>query len=110
MIFSPSVGPYTGVTTDKIFTCGSQKIRAICYHAFNAHGLIGTEYNGIALLDEDRKQVIVDEVEHAPSSYDSRLALAWAAKIEELSTMNKPQFRAWLAQQGRVRYDPFDNV
>lgn len=55
-----SVGQYTMVHHDKTLKFGKRSFRVIVYGAYNAYGLIGTENNGIAVLDEDRMQVVLD--------------------------------------------------
>jgi hypothetical protein len=55
-----SVGQYTMVSLDKTLKFGRRSFRVVVYGAYNALGLIGPENNGIAVLDEDRMQVILD--------------------------------------------------
>lgn len=55
-----SVGQYTMVFRDKTLKFKKRSFRVIVYGAYNAMGLIGTENNGIAVLDEDRMQVVLD--------------------------------------------------
>lgn len=65
-----NVGPYTKVVRDSKWTPDGSpvEIRGIIYGAYNAHGLIGSEYNGIALFDETNLQVITDNVGRSASS------------------------------------------
>jgi len=67
----PRVGPFVGVSRDEIFTPegGDRKLRMLLYGAYDAFGLIGSECNGVAILDEDNKQVLVDELGKADSGY-----------------------------------------
>lgn len=55
-----NVGQYTMVSMDKTLDFGGRRFRVVLYGAYNALGLIGTENNGIAVLDEDRLQVVFD--------------------------------------------------
>lgn len=55
-----SVGQYTMVSRDETLKFGNRTFRVVLYGAYNAMGLIGTENNGIAILDEDRMQVVLD--------------------------------------------------
>lgn len=55
-----SVGQYTMVAKDHSLKFGNRSFRVLLYGAYNAMGLIGTENNGIAVLDEDRRQVVLD--------------------------------------------------
>jgi len=68
MTLSPSVGPFMGVIADKKrrFPNG-RTFRFLVYQAYNALGLIGTEKNGIAILDEDNREVVCDELARSMS-------------------------------------------
>jgi len=55
-----SIGQYTMVSRDETLKFGDRTFRVVLYGAYNAHGLIGTENNGIAVLDEDNVQVVLD--------------------------------------------------
>lgn len=55
-----SVGQYTMVAGDKALKFGNRTFRVVLYGAYNAYGLIGTENNGIAVLDEDSARVVLD--------------------------------------------------
>jgi hypothetical protein len=55
-----SVGQYTMVSRDQTLKFGERTFRVVLYGAYNAMGLIGTEHNGIAVLDEDRMGVVLD--------------------------------------------------
>lgn len=66
----PSIGPYIGVSCDEIKELGDKrKFRLIIYGAYNAMGLIGSECNGIAVLDEDNRHVVCDELAKIGSGY-----------------------------------------
>jgi len=52
------VGPYVGVSRD--FTRG--RYRILIYGAFDAYGLIGSERNGIAVLDNEDRLVVADDL------------------------------------------------
>lgn len=64
-----SVGQYTMVARDKTLKFGTRTFRVVLYGAYNAMGLIGTEHNGIAVLDEDSMQVVLDG--HCPQDTGS---------------------------------------
>jgi hypothetical protein len=55
-----SVGQYTMVSRDSALKFGNRTFRVVLYGAYNSMGLIGSENNGIAVLDEDRMQVVLD--------------------------------------------------
>ena len=65
-LVSKNIGPYTGVVYDKSATFqtpnGPRKFRFIIYQAYNAFGLIGSEFNGVAILDEDKMQIVCDGI------------------------------------------------
>ena len=65
----PSVGPFMWVSFDRVreFENG-RNFRVIIYGAYNA-GIIGSESNGIAILDDDKAQVLCDEISKADSGY-----------------------------------------
>ncbi len=103
----PRLGPYMGVTRDKTikFRVGrkSRAFRVIVYGAYDAFGLIGSEKNGIAVLDEDNRSVLCDEIALESSGYfgpsnrqlesfDSIVAMPWA------------EFRDLINASPRARY------
>ena len=61
----PNVGPYMGVSNEKYVG----RYRIILYGAFNAQGLIGSEHNGIAVLDEQDHTVLLDRHAQINSGY-----------------------------------------
>lgn len=42
-----------------------RKLRFFIYQAYNAMGLIGTENNGIAVVDENLKKVLCDQIDRS---------------------------------------------
>lgn len=60
----PSIGQFYGVSHRDNLKCGGTDIIIAIYGAYNARGLIGPEYNGIVILDNTDKKVLVDG--HAP--------------------------------------------
>ena len=100
----PRIGPYMGVSRDTIKKYSNgRKLRFIIYGAYNAHGLIGSECNGIAVLDENNKAVLCDEVCKADSGYFGPLA-AQLALYDTILKMRWPKVRDYLNQQVRSRY------
>lgn len=66
----PTVSQFVGVSRDKIVTYpNGRKLRFLLYAAYNAMGLIGPEYNGIAILDEDQRRVLVDNIAKEMTGY-----------------------------------------
>lgn len=104
----PAIGPYMGVTMDKKITIKNgrkaRNFRVIVYAAFNAYGLIGSEKNGIAILDEDNRQVLADEIEKESSGYfgPSQNQLS---RFNEIRAFSWPEFREFVNSCGRNRYD-----
>jgi hypothetical protein len=60
----PRLDRYVGVSRDEVVgwdtPSGERNFRIILYGALDAYGLIGPEMNGIAILDEDNKSVVLD--------------------------------------------------
>ena len=65
----PSVGPYVGVSHDTVVKKGKTRYRILLYGAYNACGLIGSELNGICVLNEDEKNVVSDGICPVSSGY-----------------------------------------
>lgn len=60
-LVSKAVFPYMGVQFDRTRTYeNGRTLRIITSQAYNALGLIGPEFNGVAILDEDRREVVCD--------------------------------------------------
>ena len=67
---SKQVGPFVGVSFDATRTFSNgRSFRFVVYGAYNAFGLIGSEKNGVAILDNDALTVVVDELEQGASGY-----------------------------------------
>jgi hypothetical protein len=62
------VGQYVGVSRDG--HNNAMNYRVILYAAKDAFGLIGSEFNGIAILDEVNKMVVTDNLFHEASGYN----------------------------------------
>lgn len=104
----PALGPYMGVTRDttvsfKINRKASRNFRVIVYGAYNAMGLIGSERNGIAVLDEDQRAVLCDDIERGDSGYfgPSNRQLETFETIKGLSWA---AFRELINESPRARY------
>lgn len=56
-------GPYERVTKHMVRTFDNRRsFKIFIYGAYNAMGLIGSEHNGIGVLDEDNLKVVCDEI------------------------------------------------
>ena len=69
MIGDKQVGPFMGVDFDKTVKRGERTFRIITYQAYNAFGLIGSEVNGVAILDEDKKEVLARNIARIDQAY-----------------------------------------
>lgn len=55
---TPRLGPYMGILRDE----KRGRYRLALYCAYNAGGLIGSEYNGIVVLDDKDRCVVADNL------------------------------------------------
>ena len=103
-ICSPSIGPFCGVTLDKTRKCGGRTYRLLVYRAYNAFGLIGSEFNGIAVLNEEDKNVVTDNIAKCSSGYD----VPTREQIEEYTRLlrcSDKEFRETVNSSSRNRYE-----
>lgn len=108
MILEPRVGPYMGIVADATKTIrvagAPRKFRVLAYTAYNAMGLIGTECHGLVVLDEDRKQVVADEMGVGVVGYpacDPAPLKLFHARVMALSGK---EFRAAVNRARHLRY------
>ncbi|MCC5610556.1 hypothetical protein LC612_28355, partial [Nostoc sp. CHAB 5834] len=66
-----------------------RSFRVFIYSAYNAMGLIGSEYNGIAILDEDNKCVVADRI---ANDYNGR-AIPTKAQLDKLNEILSPDYK-----------------
>lgn len=98
------VGPYTAVSKDQTrYFMGKQGYRFVLYGAYNAFGLIGTEMNGIAVLDEENKRVLCDGIAQADTGYFGPTTDQVDTFIDLLS-MDYAQFKDFINSNPRSRY------
>ena len=97
----PSVGPYVGVSKDTIRPDG---FRVLVYGAYNAMGLIGSEYNGIAVLDENKKAVVTDNLGRETSGYCGP-SVAQLEFFDQLVAMPTDEFKRQINMSARLRYE-----
>jgi hypothetical protein len=97
-----SVGQYEMVSRDLTRTCGNRTLRIVLYGAYNALGLIGPEGNGIAILDEDERNVILDEHCKEDTGYfgPSRRQILEYARIMD---MTDEQLEDFIMEHPRTR-------
>lgn len=98
------VGPYVRVAFDQKRNCDERQFRIVVYGAYNAMGLIGSECNGIVILQETpTRQVVADEIAcdpgANPASRKKQVKLA-----AELIAMDDQAFRDFVNSQSRLRF------
>lgn len=103
-----NLGPYTGVQHQRQVTFdtphGPRTFRLLTYQAYNAYGLIGSECNGVAVLDEDQVQVLADELGRESTGYFG----ASRAQVDLLNALAEggwDAFRQAINTSGRNRYE-----
>jgi hypothetical protein len=72
------------------------------YGAYNAHGLIGTEKNGIVILDEDEKTIVLDEHAITDSGW-SGPSLKQQKEFKRILDMTPEVFEHFIASHPRSR-------
>lgn len=100
ILSNPRVGPYMGVSHD--VTRG--RYRLMVYGAYNAFGLIGSEHNGIAVLDNQDMCVVADRLFQQDSGYYGPSQRQLDA-LRFLQTCTPDQFCAAINESGRNRHD-----
>ena len=101
----PSVGPFVGVSWDREVTFDDlpgRHFRLLVYGAYNAFGLIGSECNGVAVLDVDNLKVVCDEIAKVGSGYCGPDPIQ-IAKFKELAEMSWAEFRILINTHPRSR-------
>ena len=102
---SSRVGPYRAVSRDEIleFPVG-RTFRVLLYGAYDALGLIGYELNGVAILDEDKKAVVCDEIAIDATAYPGPTR-AQVEVLERVLAMPWKEFKAMVNAQPNKRYE-----
>lgn len=98
----PRVSQFMGVWADQFRTFGKMKFRVLGYSAYNAFGLIGSECNGIAILNENEKSVITDEIAKQSSGYFGP-SKEQEAEFARIMACSEAEFKA-ACLSGRSRY------
>lgn len=98
------VGPFVGVTRNETVKHGERTFRVVLYGAYDAMGLIGSEFNGIGVLDEDQRQVLLDNECRITSGWFGPAA-SQLARFEEILAMPWPEFQRWVNEHPRRRYE-----
>lgn len=106
------IGPYEACYGDRHRHFGGDlaRFRLFASGAFNANGLIGSEYNGIVVLDEHRLQVVADKLCAQSSGwYGSQQPYpSTMGALDMLTECSDEEFVDVLMQYGRCRYEVSD--
>lgn len=99
-----NVFPYMGVQYDLTvdYVIGG-KFRIISYQAFNAMGLIGSECNGIAIFNEDKRDVLLTEHKKQSSGYFGASKEQFD-EIDRIVSMTWPCFKKFVNENPCCRY------
>jgi hypothetical protein len=98
--------PYMGVQFDQQVTFstgeGPRHFRIFTYQAYNAMGLVGSECNGIAIGDDDKRQIVTDEIAKQGSGYFGA-SQAQFDEAERICAMDWETFMAFINADPRKR-------
>lgn len=72
--------------------------------AYNAFGLIGSECNGLFILDEDLRRVVLDEHGREGSGYNGPSTTQWV-ELARVCSLSWDDFRAFVNGHKRARYN-----
>ena len=103
-ICTPRKGQYMGIRGERTreILGGKTKLSIIIYSAYNALGLIGSEMNGIAVLDETNQAVVTDGIARADSGYNCPTK-AQEAMLERMATCPEDELRGIILSSPRFR-------
>lgn len=62
-------GPYRYIWARASRQVGTKKVHVIIYGAYDAYGLVGSECNGLVILNETDMQVVADEIDRQDSGW-----------------------------------------
>jgi len=110
-IAMPKVGPYEAVTaqfTRKVRVDGKlHTFLIVTYGAYNAMGLIGTERNGVAILNATAMCVVLDDEAKQSGGWYYGFSVASDTKArtraKELYVMPMREFREFIVSHPRYR-------
>lgn len=91
---TPTLGPYMGILRDE----KRGRYRLALYCAYNAGGLIGSEYNGIVVLDDKNMCIVADNLAVGEPQWRQ------AALIDSLLKCSPEQFAHTINGAPRVRF------
>lgn len=103
-LVAKNVKPFTGVEFDQMVQFDNGKrFRVISYQAYDAFGLIGSEHNGIAILNEDERDVVLDQHFQQSTGYFG-VGNKVFAEAERICKMSWEEFQAFVNVNVRSRY------
>ena len=103
-ICTPRKGQFMGVRSERRrkILGGKVEVSMFVYCAYNAMGLIGSEMNGVAVLDETGLSVVTDGLARAESGYScptpEQLAL-----LDRMETCSEDELREIILSSPRFR-------
>lgn len=97
------MGPYVGVSRDQVVKKGKSKFRLLLYGAYDAFGLIGSEYNGICVLNEDEMNVVTDNMLNVDSGYFGPAKIQ-IELFDKIIKMPNATFRELVNSSDNLRY------
>lgn len=99
-----SITPYEYLSVDHTKELSNgDTYRIVVYGAYNAMGLIGTEKNGIAILDNQQMAVLCDEICPVNSGYNTPTT-DQINMVSTLIDMNDEDFKEFINSNPRSRY------
>lgn len=102
----PSIKPFTFVWKDAKRTFGkgkkAQTFHVIGYGAYDAFGLIGTEFNGIAICSVTERCVITDNI--AQGDVGDCGTPEQRAEFDRIMSCSEDEFKVACKTLGRPRY------
>jgi len=111
-LVSKNLNPYMGVQLDHQISFKvngkNRRFRVFTYQAYSAMGLIGPEMNGIAIADDDSRQIVCDGIAKASSGYFG-MSQAQLDEAERIASLPWDQFRDFVNAQSHLRMKLEDN-
>jgi hypothetical protein len=97
---------YEGIEFEKSITFpNGRKLVVFAYRAYNAGGLIGSENNGIGILDVDKRLVLADQIERSSSYTYNGMTDHQINKAMEIAGYTWDQMVEFVNNCGRNRYN-----
>lgn len=94
---------YVGVSFDREREAKGRRFRVVVYAGYAAYGLIGTERNGILLLDLDQGRILCDEIEREGTGWGGPSAVQ-IDRADWLASCSDADFVKFVNAHPRSRY------